>query len=231
MLLASATSVSTTTSTTTTTPPAIAASQLVAACIAAANAEPALEWRGTMRGGGSDITEVAHAGRVDGTQTITGYRGGARLSLNLVLIGQNAYVLANAGALQDLVGLKPGAAAGEAGKWLVVPASDQQLFSNLAAGLTVSSATQQLDIVGALELLPKTTLAGTAVLGVETATVATGTPGTQDVYMRADGKPLPVEAVQDFPGEVQSITFVSWGAPPVAKAPPGAVHFKRSWQS
>ena len=216
-------------STTTTTSPAIAASRLLAACIAAANAEPALEWRGTMTGGGSELTEVTVAGRVDGTQTVTGTRGGGRVSVNIVLIGQKVYVLGNPNGLRALVGLKSAEATKEAGKWFVVPASEQQLFSNLAAGLTVSSATQQLDLMGALHFLPETTLAGTAVVGIETATVSTGTPGTDIVYMRAGGVPLPVEAVQRSQGVADSISFSHWGVAPVAKAPPSPTRFAKSW--
>ncbi len=216
-------------STTTTTSPAIAASRLLAGCIAAANAEPALEWRGTMTGKGSELAEVTVAGRVDGTQTVTGTRAGGRLSVNIVLIGQKAYVLGNPNGLRALVGLKATAATKEAGKWFVVPASEQQLFGNLAAGLTVSSATQQLDLMGALRFLPETTLAGTAVVGIETATLATGTPGTEMVYMRASGVPLPVEAVQRSQGVADVITFSHWGVAPVATVPSSAGRFAKSW--
>ena len=183
-----------------------------------------------MRGNGLQVTEVAHAGRVDGTQTVTGYyRGATRLSLSLVLVGRQAYVLANAGALQHLVGFKLSAALDEAGKWFVVPASDQAIFEKLAAGLTVTSATQQLNLVGELAVLPARKLAGRAVVGVSGTTMAFGAPGTQTVYMRAVGAPLPVEAVQDYEGVVQSMSFAQWGQVPVAKARAGALHFERSW--
>jgi hypothetical protein len=151
------------------------------------------------------------------------------VSVNIVLIGQKVYVLGNANGLRALVGLKTAAAAKEAGKWFVVPASEQQLFGNLAAGLTVASATEQLDLMGALHFVPETTLTGTAVVGIETATVATGTPGTEVVYMRASGVPLPVEAVQHFQGVADSITFSHWGAAPVAAAPSSAARFAKSW--
>lgn len=184
-----------------------------------------------MRGDGSDLTEVADVGRFDGTQSVAGTRVGQRVSATIVLVGETAYVRGNANGLRDLVGLKAPAAAKEAGKWLLVPASDQQLFGNLAGGLTVSSAVQQLDLVGALKLLPETTLGARAVLGVETATVATGTPGTQVLYMRADGRPLPVEEVQRFQSVEDSISFGHWGEPPQAKVPPAPVPLKRSWLS
>ena len=183
-----------------------------------------------MHGNDLQVTEVAHAGRVDGTQTVTGYyRGTARLSLSLVLVGREAYVRANAGALEHLVGLKMSASLDEAGKWLEVPASDHGVFQKLAAGLTVTSTTQQLNLVGELELLPERTLVGRPVIGVSGTTMAFGAPGTQTVYVRAIGLPLPVEAVQDYQGVVQSIAFGPWGQAPAAKVPPGARDFKRSW--
>ena len=185
-----------------------------------------------MRGHGLQVTEVAHAGRVDGTQTVKGYyRDAAPLSLSLVLVGHKAYVLANAGALQHLVGLKLSAALKEAGKWIVVPASYHGVFEKLAAGLTVTSATQQLNLVGELELLPERSLAGRAVVGVSGTTMAFGAPGTQVVYVRAIGAPLPVEALQDYEGALQSMSFAQWGQAPVAKAPRGASPFERSWLS
>jgi hypothetical protein len=217
------------TTTTSTNAPSLSAAQLLASCISSANAEHALEWTATLHGDGLNIKESAQAGRFDGTQVITGYRGGDRLTMHLVLIGKKAYVTANANALMDLLGLKDPAATQEAGKWIAIKNSAGKIYQNLAAGLTVASATQSLDLVGKLSEVPETTRADQLVVGVEGTSMALGVPGTQTIYMKANGVPLPVEAVQDYDGVVQDMTFAGWGQAPVAKAPPTPVAFLKSW--
>jgi hypothetical protein len=217
--------------TTTTTSSTLAASRLLAASIGAANAESALEWQATLHGDGLDITELAHAGRLDGTQVITGYRDQRRVYMQLVLIGPKVYAEGNANALAYLVGMNTSASALEAAKWLVVPASAGHVYQTLAAGLTVTSATQTLNLVGKLGLVPGPVIAGQQVLGVQGVNLANGAPVTQTVYVRAKGQPLPVEVVQYSEGVVQHMTFGPWGKAPVAKAPAHAVPLKKSWLS
>lgn len=225
-------SASTTTqpTTSTTTQAALAASRLLAASIAAANSERGLVWKATLHGAGNDLTEFSHAGRLDGTEVVTGYRNSKRLLMSIVLIGPKAYVRANAVALEALVNMKPQAAKKEAGRWLSVSQADfAQTYQSIAAGLTVSSATQVLDLVGKLTLLPERALAGQTVVGVSGISLAFGAPGSQKVYVRARGAPLPVELVEDYQGVLETMTFGLWGQPPAARAPAAAVPFERSW--
>jgi hypothetical protein len=208
----------------------LAAARLLAASIGAANAQRGLVWEATLRGQGSDITELTHAGRLDGTEVVTGYRGSKAVVMKLVVIGPRAYAWGNAGALESLLDVKASVAPKEAGRWLLVP---QGRFANtyqtIAAGLTVSSATQVLDLVGKLSLLPKRTVLSTAVVGVTGTSLAFGAPGTQTVYVRAVGLPLPVELVEDYQGSFEAMTFGGWGRPPDAKAPAAPVLFEQSW--
>jgi len=216
---------------TTTSPAApLAAARLLAASIGAANAERGFVWKATLRGGGNNITEFSHAGRLDGTEVITGDRGGKRVLMSLVVIGPQAYAWGNAGALETLLGFKVRAAAKEAGRWISVPQSTfGRTYGTIAAGLTVSSATQALDLVGKLSLLPEQVVAGQAVVGVRGTSLAFGAPGAQTVYIRANGLPLPVEMVEVFQGVAETMTFGQWGRPPVAKAPRAPVMAQQSW--
>jgi hypothetical protein len=211
-------------------PAALLAARLLASCIGAANAQRGLVWKATLHGDGNDITEFSHAGRLDGTEVISGYRDSKRVLMSLVLIGPEAYAWGNAGALEELLGVKAGAAAKEAGRWLAVPqGSFGHTYQTIAAGLTVSSATQVLDLVGKLSLLPERTVAGQAVVGVRGTSLAFGAPGTQVVYIRARGLPLPVKLVEDYQGVLETMTFGQWGQPPAAKAPPAPVQIEHSW--
>jgi hypothetical protein len=215
----------------TTSPAApLAAARLLAASIGAANAQRGFVWKATLRGGGNDITELSHAGRLDGTEVITGYRGPKRVLMSLVVIGPQAYAWGNAGALETLLGFKVRAAAKEAGRWISVPQSTfGRAYGTIAAGLTVSSATQALDLVGKLSLLPEQVVAGQVVIGVRGTSLAFGAPGAQTVYIRANGLPLPVEMVEGYQGVSETMTFGQWGQPPVAKAPLAPVMAQQSW--
>ncbi|MGH9105668.1 MAG: hypothetical protein ACRDZX_07505, partial [Acidimicrobiales bacterium] len=212
--------------------PAVTVQQLVAAAISAANSERAVTWRGSERAGGQSVVEVARAGRGDGTETLDAHLAGEHLSVQVVLVGGTAYVRSDELGLALVVGLNPTAAKQEAGKWIAVPQSAGTLYTSLANGLTVSSATSILDMVGSLSVAPGPTVHGQRVLAVTEVHHSGLTSVTNTAYIRARGVPLPVEVVQRTTGTqnlAQRVVFSAWGRLPVSKPPQGAVAFKPSW--
>jgi len=228
-----ATTTPATTTPATTTPAtvtaALVAERLLASAISAANSEPALDWTSSANGGGELTTEVTEAGRFDGTQTIVSGRGALRAQLDLVLIGKTIYAMGNKVGLGSLVGLSPVMSEKLAGKWISVPASAGNVFRSMADGLTVSSTTAQLDMVGTLTPLAETMVQHRSALGVRGTSMSTGLPLTETIYMRSGPVALPVEIVASSDGVTQSVVFGPWGKPPAAKAPKSSLAFERGW--
>ena len=74
------------------------------------------------------------------TETVGAVLGGRRLQMSVVLVGRIVYVTADSAGLAGFLGFTPAAAKTEAGKWIVVPASDESLYLTLANGITVSNS-------------------------------------------------------------------------------------------
>ena len=222
------TSSTTTLPATTTTSPGLLAQELLGSAIGAANSQRAIDWTATVDGT-ETATEVGHAGRFDGTETVSAVGAGQRMQLDVVLIGKEAYFRANRAGLVGLLSFRSSAAKQEAGKWISVAPSDATLYVPLANGLTVSSATSVLDLVGALVELPRSFVDGRSVVGVRGKHGLDGVPVTQTVYIAASGPTLPVEVIVSMGPVRESVAFGPWGIPPAATAPRSAVTFEPSW--
>ena len=213
---------------TTTTPPAISAQKLLASAIGAANSQKAIDWVVTM-GGPQAIREAGHAGRVDGTETVGAVLGGRRLQMSVVVVGRIAYVTADSAGLAGFLGFTPAAAKTEAGKWIAVPDSDESLYLTLANGITVSTATSSLDMVGELTELPQTVVHGHSAVGIRGKRNMLGLGVVQTVYVAASGVPLPLEVVVSIGAQSETLAFGPWGVPPHAVAPASSVVLDTSW--
>ena len=211
--------------TTTTVSPA----QLLASAIAAASGQRALDWRQTVSEGRDSYTQVTHAGRLDGTSSVTVRVGTSTLKLNWDLIGKTVYFNGNSGALTDALGFTTAAAKKEAGKWISVTASAGAVFQDLSSYLTVSSATTILDLVGQMTFLPATTVRGETVLGIQGIRLSEEEKVTETIYVKATGTPLPVELSQTGQGSTGYTYFGPWGQPPAAKAPASALKLSKAW--
>jgi hypothetical protein len=174
------------------------------------------------------LAEVGHAGRADGTETVTSLRGPQNVLFDVVLIGTEAYFMGNSAGLTVVLGFKASPAKKEADKWVSVPSSST-LYPELANGLTVSTATEVLDMVGMLTIVPEKTVRGESVVGVRSISTASGFSSTETAYIRADGVPLPVEVDLSGDGPPESVVFGPWGQPPTANAPKNAVSFDKIW--
>ncbi|HUB71112.1 MAG TPA: hypothetical protein VL984_11870 [Acidimicrobiales bacterium] len=192
-------------------------------------AERAVEWTYRIKAYGGSFVEVVHDGVHDGTAHVTLTVGGQVAKLDRVLDGK-AFFEGNAAGLTYFADLKAADSKLEAGKWVYVP-KDSLFFASYANGLTMSSAVQQLYLGGTVTSLPPKTLSGRKVLEVHEALKSKGTTYSMDVYIRASGRPLPVEAVLTVNGVPATIAFGPWGVPPTAKVPKGAVPFRAVWVS
>jgi len=166
-------------------------------------------------------------GRVDeGSGLQLGYRcPGGRGCYRRDGNGNTVYVIGDGGGLH-LEGFTAAAAARQAGKWISVGPSSP-VYGPTAAGLTVSTTIDLLNMEG-----PVTELAGTRLLGYRTlgfkgtSEPSEGQPAAPErIYVRSTGTPLPVEAIEDG----TTTLFDDWGEPVNVSVPLGAVLIQSSW--
>jgi hypothetical protein len=136
--------------TTTTTSTGAAAESLLAKSINAANSETGVTWSETEVEGEQSIVEVGRVGAAGGTLTLSAHLGSQAWAMVIELIGTRLYVLANTPALEQIWGFKDSAAKSESAKWFYVPASQTYLYDTFSVGLTLPTATAQVNMVGAL---------------------------------------------------------------------------------
>jgi hypothetical protein len=175
------------------------------------------------------VLEVGHAGRVNGTELVAAHLGNQVWQESLILIGPKIYVLANADALEQVVGLKQSAAKSESDTWFYVPSSDTYLYDTLSNGLTVSSATAEVNLVGTMTVLPARTVLGQRVVGLRQVNSEGIVTSTETVYIKTTGVRLPVEVQNSYPGLSEAVAFSDWGQAPLAEVPNGAIPFEKSW--
>jgi hypothetical protein len=169
--------------------------------------------------------------------------GGKDLELHLVLVGKMLYLMGNDNALRGLVYFSATAAKREAGRWIAVP-STNPFYGLFGGGLTLSSITTSLDLVGSLTVVPERTVAGHSAVGIRLQHSLTLFSEVETVYVAASGAPLPVEVAEDLsapigsgvsssgPGALsvnEAVVFGPWGEPPDAKAPASSVPIELSW--
>jgi len=204
--------------------------QLLQAALTAARAEPGVHWTVSSRAGGRTLTEQTEAGKSVGEQLITLHEGSSSGRVTIVLVDQIAYLRGNAFALRSYMDFTTAAATQEAGRWLAMRNTVPD-YQAVAAGLTVASTVAQLEMTGKLSWGPSRLIGGHRATGIRGSTVpsAIAPAFSQVLYVRATGTPLIVEAVQTYKGQTGDISFGPWIAPPVARAPSGAVPFASSW--
>jgi hypothetical protein len=202
---------------------------LLAKSINAANSEKGVTWAESEVQGEQSIVEVGHVGAAGGTLTLSAHLGGQDWAMVLELIGPRLYVLANTPALEQLWGFKESDAKSESAKWFYVPTSQTYLYDTFSVGLTLATATAQVNMVGALNVLPQRTLLGQNVVGIHQVTQGGIITQNETVYVRANGSPLPVEGVITVEGITIKVIYSNWGQAPVIVVPTGAVAFNKNW--
>jgi hypothetical protein len=209
--------------------PGARAQRLLASAISAANSEQGFTWRATVHAARQSETASGQSGRAYGTQTISVTGAGGPFELSVVLAGAKLFVMGDEAALQNVLNLKPAVAKQEAGKWVLLAPTAGTVYQALGAGLTVLSATAAFDMVGSLQLLPERTVAGHRVLGIRGKRAALGLSLVQTLFVRASGRPLPVQLVTSVDGIDEHLDFANWGRRAHVVAPRHFAKWQKAW--
>jgi len=192
---------------------------------------------GALRAGScTNVSKVVAAGLTFGSTTQSGATvasqsvyfnaatGSVRLLAGVLYFKESASLLALQFGVND---------AGDANKWISVPASNSH-FHALATGLLQASMLSQVAPVGPLTRSPLTTVNGVAVIIVRGgANALLGlTKGAETLILHAQAPYLPIELAaagrsQGTPTTL-TVTFSHWGLRVAVSAPAGAVPITRT---
>ena len=170
-------------------------SELLSQALAAARAQSSVQWVAVNKFPGEVATTTTKAGSTSGIQTISLTEGGQTGHLTVELLtNQTAYLKGDSFALRYYMGFKAAPATKEANLWLSLSPSNGD-YAEVAAGLTVKSSVDQMEMTGPLTAVAPTVVRGEDVDGVRGVTKASpGYPAMKAViYIRAKGTALPVE--------------------------------------
>ena len=206
-----------------------ALARTLASALAASRAQTSVFWQGTTTADGATIVETTNAGVSQGTQTVTidvGTRDAGTLSIEL--FGDTVYMRGNTANSLLFQGFTASAAAAEANHWISIPSS-QAFFQVVAAGLTVKSTVQELNLTGQLKPAQRTKVLGRSVIGIKGTLSLEGVTGPAVLYVRRHGTPLPVEETMSG-GGIGVVTLGRWGETiTMGSAPAAAAPFDPSW--
>jgi hypothetical protein len=188
-----------------------------------------VKWKIVVAAGRESVVESVHAGLADGVMTDT-FSEGVKGSVKYVLHNR-LYFEGNAFGLEQDLRFKTKYATKEANRWLSASASSSYFVDQVGL-LTVSGVAGSLDLVGATDtVLPETTVNGLSVIPVEEMASEKGEKFSQTVYLRATGRTLPVQIIEEIDGLEAVLTFSDWGVPPDAQPPKHATAFQGAWLS
>lgn len=153
--------------------------------------------------------------------------------LEVVLVGNTAYVRAGAGVLQTTLGLPAAVSTANAGKWISVESGDSA-FSQLTGGLTLASEFNTYVPTADLQK-GKVTNLGTqkviAISGRPSSSVTQGaSSGAVALIVSTKAPYLPIGGTlfltrKGVPNLKEVATFTGWGNKVAVTAPSGAVPF------
>jgi hypothetical protein len=160
-------------------------------------------------------TESGDAGPASGTQQVLIHSATSSDMASLIVIGQIAYAKANASALTDLMNLSPALALTDANRWILFSTANTA-FSQIVAGIRSRDVAEEIALKGPFTLGASRKLDGYEVEAVRgTLDVQGAKPARAVLYVRASGRPLPVEedtlGVKGNPNGEDHIVFSRWG--------------------
>ena len=197
-------------------------SKALASILAAARAKASVHYTSTTNFGTEQLSFVGDAGLVDGSQTITYVKSGKTGHVTVIVSGNTAYVRGDAFTLANYLGFKSAAATEYAGRWVRFPHTDKG-YATLAAGVTLPSVVDELEVGGQLVNVSDTKVAGQQVFGVRGTDSSAGVTTVETIYARARGSSLPVQEVATHGNISLAITFSGWNETIAIPAPKPSV--------
>jgi hypothetical protein len=175
--------------------------------------------------GNVTLEQSGDAGTSSGSETLTVHNGKLTEHMSAEVVGGTGYVKGNPTGLQNILGLTAAQSRQYAGKWLSFPMSNSNL-AQLAAGLLKSQVATELSFSGPFTHAGSATVNGQNAKGIKgSVSTNTGASVPEILYVRATGKPLPIEEVTNPSAKAHAstihgtVSFSNWGEQVAVTAP------------
>jgi hypothetical protein len=202
--------------------------QIVAAAVAATEAQSSFHFVETAGSGASDVRIVGDVGVSSGEQHITVGNGTKNGHVTVLLSKKTAYFTGDLVGLEGFTGLTQKLASPLAGKWISVPSTSPS-FSSLAGSLAVSTAAAQLvKLSGTLTRGDTSKAFGHESIAVKATQTSSSGSLSLTMFVATSGASLPilVEGTTEVTGGTArsvSARFSGWGEQVRVSAPTSAV--------
>jgi len=182
---------------------------------AAVRAQGAFHYTYVQRPVGGDVIRmVGDAAIGSGIQRITFSKDGHTGHVTTIVLSNTAYVRGDAFTLHNFPSLAAPAAIADkdSGKWLKIDHSNRG-FATVAGGVRLDSSwLRELQMPSSTRSAGTTTVDGQRVVRLQTTFRYGPATGTRTLYVRAAGKPLPVEQTTVFKGKmINDVHYSKWG--------------------
>jgi hypothetical protein len=185
-------------------------SKVLDSILAAARAQGSVHSEGTGNYAASHVRFVSDAGLAHGIQRITFRKGGETGYVTVIVAANTAYVRGDAFTLLNYMNFRRITAVNYAGRWVRFPGNDGG-FSSIAAGVTLSSLIDGLELGGTLSSVSGNKIDGRRVFTVSGKTSSKTGTVVDTVYARGTGSPLPLKQVTTRgPKDVTTTIFSNW---------------------
>jgi hypothetical protein len=109
-------------------------------------ARRSLHYVSTSVGDGVTTTIIGDVNHTSGSQTVALSYRGTTVSMQVELVGHEAYFRGSAFAVAEVIGLSAAQASAAAGEWVSVVPADSAYYASTAAALTVASVMSELAV-------------------------------------------------------------------------------------
>jgi hypothetical protein len=163
---------------------------------------PSLHYVSTSVGGGVTTTIVGDVNQASGAQTVAVTYRGATVSMEVELVGHEAYFRGPALAIADIIGLSGAQASAAAGEWVSVVPANSAYYQSTAAALTVASVMSELALASPIKGARAVVAGGRAAWEISGAWIGEGltakdhATATLEVTMGADSLPVRFSGVE-----------------------------------
>jgi hypothetical protein len=200
---------------------AVSPAKLFSSMLAAGKAQRSVHYVSLVVSPTASVRIVGDAGVDRGRQQITYTKGGRSGHVTVLVVASTAYLRGDAFTLTNFLGFTAAAAASRAGQWLSYSPGDRG-YTTVAAGVRLASAMNELRLPAPVTTVPKKLLHGRPVLGLRSSRTVSGQTVVDTVYVRAEGRPLPVAEVARQGQAHFTLTFSRWNEAVHVSAPSGA---------
>lgn len=186
---------------------------LVRSSLAAALRQRSVHYVAVSNFGGPTVSEVGDAAVGAGSQVITVRRGRESGQLTVRVSGGDAFIRGDAFALETYLGFAAAASVAHADTWILVPPGDRD-YGPIAAGVTLGSLVETLEVAPPLTRLGGARVAGRRVLRVRgSAPSAAGISAAVTIVFEPSPALLPVEEVAVQGAASARVTLSRWNEP------------------